>query len=564
MSETHKIYLLRVGGQILGPYSTKDVEDLISEGFVSMNDEIIESCSHAFYLQDHPKFKSLIRSSYLKNRLSNIATSFSGRLSMITKKYKDTDSGLTETITQTSKTEKEEEAVEEAKDVDFQILETAEEDKNSSQYKTAEESESINQDKVQKIQKRLWQVIFLSTLVATGFIVFKVFFSDYQEKKNLIKQVQTQGVDFYNSGRYKASLKIFQKGFKNNILDQDQKKILIHLLLNQKKLEEAQSLLTDIENSLSQSELYFIKGLIAFHDSSYSSARKFFLEAEGDYINSGLLNLSFIDLAEKKYEGVLDKSNQLLFKGYQREIVFYLRTLALIKMGSYTTQIKQQIEKHLKKSPEYQQELSLLLSYLYMKEGNKDKAKKHIASLLDWDFNFYKQYYYDSLIPVDSLNWSLLLPYCKELFENYEDDYLITALYGVCHIQEGSQKRLGFQYIRQARNQKPKDHLMISLFSYSLIEQGSWSQADTNLDQIKKSSYKLFYILKAQSLEKKEQWNSALVYWQDLLEMDPYNLSALGGMAFNQFMLQDFSDMKVYKDRGLNAYPHYVRLLSLP
>ena len=562
MSELVKKYLIRSSGCILGPYSKKEVEELIKERSLSVNDEVIEPCSIAFYLQDHPDFSGFIQS-MSKDRLVNFVTNLSGKISTsITRKTVKVGSEDTQTITKPLS--QEEEGLSQVEDADFKFIEKKPQQQGKSiKYKTVKESEQITRRKVQVVVKRFWYFIIACSLFIAGLIIFKEVVSPYQKKKSLLERVQKEGINYYNSGNYEQSFKIFKEGSEKNILNVEEKKILLNLLIQKREIGKAEILLREIEGSLSQSDIYLIKGLIAFSENSYSQSEKFFLKVTNDDKDISFLNLILLKWVQKDYEEVLKGTEGMLLKGFERGIIFYLKNFSLIKMGAGKNQIKNFINNNLENSPEYYQELTLLLAYLYIEENNLDKIEQLVTNILDWDPYFYKEYNYDSLILVDALDWSFLFSYCEKLFEFNKDSHLLTALYGLCNLKVGSNAK-GFQYIEKSRNQTPENDLTLSLFAYSLMQKGSSSKAEVLLNQVKNSSYKLPYILMARFFEQEEEWDFALTYWEKLLKIDPYHLSALGGMAFNNYKIKNYENMRMYKDRGLSAYSDYVRLLSLP
>ena len=71
------------------------------------------------------------------------------------------------------------------------------------------------------------------------------------------------------------------------------------------------------------------------------------------------------------------------------------------------------------------------------------------------------------------------------------------------------------------------------------------------------------YILAARLFEKKGSWSMARGAWGEILQTDPYHLSALAGMAAANSHLNNEEDAEKYRDRGMGRYPFHVRLLSL-
>ncbi len=563
MSESVKKYLIRSSGHILGPYNKKEIESLIEDGMLSINDEIVEPFSVALYIRDHSEFVDLVQSMSVENHMTNLVMNLSGKFSTVTRKT--VKKLLKDTQTLTEPLNKKGEDLSQVEDADFKLIEEKipKKQTDSSKYQTIKESERMTRKKVKSVMRRFWQAIIVFSLFVVGFIFFNEFIYPYKEKKKLLEKVKKEGVHFYNSGNYLQSFEIFERGSKQNILGIEEKKILLNLLMQQRKTEQAEILLREIESSLSPSHVFLIKGLIAFFERSYSVAENFFLKVKGENQDIGFINLTLLKWLQEDHQSVLNKTNEMISKGYERGLIFYLKNFSLLKMGIEKNQIKSFIKNNLQLSPEYYQELTLLLAYLYIEENNLTKIEELVKNILDWDHDFYREYSYNSLIPVDTLNWSLLFRYCEKLFKMNTENYLLTALYGFCNIKIGSNER-GLQYVEKSKNQNPKDDLILSVFAYNLMKKESFLEAEVFLNKIQKSSYKLPYILKARFFERRGKWNLALKHWEELIKKDPYNLSALGGMAFGNYKIKNYDSMKVYKDRGLTRYPYYVKLLSLP
>ena len=74
-------------------------------------------------------------------------------------------------------------------------------------------------------------------------------------------------------------------------------------------------------------------------------------------------------------------------------------------------------------SSEYRQEFYVLLAWLNRKD--KTKRENYIKKVLNEDPYFIQEYNYDLFTGHYLLDWSYLMPYCKNLFEEDSENPLL-------------------------------------------------------------------------------------------------------------------------------------------
>lgn len=558
-----KPFLVRSSDYILGPYSKTEIENSIYNGTFSFNDEVIKSGQVGFAIQDHADFSEYANKISTQTRLTNFIMNVSGKLTVTQKTKKAED---TQTITIASSSQEEKTA--QAEEMDFKLVEESKKPtppfSSTSQYRSQIESQQIVRQKVSKVIRAFWQGIIFISVCVISYIFFQLVFVPYQQDKLLISNIQKEGMNFYKSGDYDRAFVLFKKGLDKNLLDVSQKRILINLFVLQDNLIQADSLLREIKDFVPKNEQSLIKGLIAFREKDYSSAENNLLAVQGDEKKQDAhLNLALLKWMTKNYKDSLKKVDQLIFSGYERGFIFYLKNLNLVKTESNRDLTQDNIETSLKNTPEYQQEIFLLQSYLQVDDKNIPNIENFIKKLLDLDPYFYKYYQYNPFAPTNIIsNWSYLLPYCKKIFSLDKDNVYLSALYGFCHLKAHNYK-IGSRHIEKSKNQNPEDELILSLFAYSLILEGSVSEAEAILDNIVNSKYKLPFILKAKLFEQNKQWSLALKQWNHLHKKNPYNLSAIAGLALNNYKLGNMEEAMIYKKMGLSRYSYHTLLLGL-
>ena len=589
MSELEKSFLIRSAGQILGPFSKKEVVDLIKRGKISIFDEVAEPFTIWWYLQDHKDFKKIVHSVDVQARLTNFLTQISGRISTMSRTAKTEDKTSTNTISEASDQMKEIKSLsdngqkiskldshekQQAHEVKFEVLN---QQKTSSQpyakYTSQRDSEEIIRKKISSIIQISWYLVVVSALSVGAYIFYKEVIIPIQQKEAAIEVFKTKGLKFYKAGNYKQALPYFEKAYAHNILQMEEQFFLASLFLQEDKPQKAFLVANELSNRstlLKTGNWFLLSGLVSFFQKNFPKAEKNFNLALKQKKHIALVNLSLLKWRSEDYEKSLFYLDQLAKTGYERDIVFYLRALNLLsqnQISDLTSYISQELSLNQGSRfiKEYKQELYFMLAYAHMKNQNLEALNKAVRSLLNEDPFFYTEYQYSSFIPVRTLNWNIFYPYCKGIFDFDPKNSLFNALYGFCYLKIGQLKE-GAKYIKQAKNREADEPLFMSLYAYLLMLQGKNFQLEQAFSLIDYSRLKqeqtLPFILKARFFEEKQDWARSLAIWKSLLSLDVQQLSGIAGVAVASYKLGDDSTANLYRDRGLSEYPYYVRLLS--
>ena len=392
-----------------------------------------------------------------------------------------------------------------------------------------------------------------------------------KKKQVISEEFRSNGLKFYKAGNYREALSYFEEAYSKNVLSDEEKILLVSLFIQEDKIQRASSLVDELSNSpLSKTgDWFLLNGLIFFIQGDLLKAEKNFNSASKQEAHSALLNLSLLKWKTGDYKKSLSYLDQLVQTGYERDIVFYLRALNLLsqnRIGEVISHIGQELFSGRQSSlVEYRQELFLILAYSYMKEGRGEDLAKSVQLLLNEDPFFWKEYKYSSFITLKKLNWNILYPYCKSIFDSDSQNNLFNALYGFCYLRIGDLKQ-GSKYIEQAKIRESNNPLFLSLYAYLLMIQGRDFQLEQALSLIDygllEEKQTLPFILIARFFEEKGDWSRALSSWKNLLSLNVKHLSGMAGVALSSYKLGDLSTADVYKNRVLNSYPYHVQMLS--
>ncbi len=577
MSDIEKKFLIRSSGQILGPFDKNEVIDLIKRGNISIFDEVAEPFNIWWYLQDHQDFKEAVQSMDFQARLTNFITQFSDKFSTISRAKKTLDKTVTHTETQSLDQKSQNiDSYEKqsAQEVKFKVVDQPKVVKSKAyeKYTSQKDSEEIVRKKVGLIVKISWQVIVVFALLVGGYIVYKEIVAPIQKKQELIYALRTDGLRFYKAGNYKKALFYFEEAYSKDLLKPEEKLLLASLFIQEDKLQKAELIVNELprDSLLKDKNWFLLNGLISFFQKDFTGAEANFNRALNQREKLSLVNLSILKWKTKNHQKSLAYLDQLIKMAYDRDIVSYLKALNFLSQnqtGVLIDYISRELafDQNHPLIKEYQQEFYFMLAYSYMKEQKLEEFKQAVYNLLNTDPFFYKEYHYSSFTVVKALNWNYFYPYCKSIFESDPQSNLLNALYGFCYLKTGNFKQ-GTRYIEQARNREPDDAFFLSLYAYLLMLKADIVEMDQVLDLIDYSNLKseqtLPLILKAYFFEQKQDWVRALSAWEELLSLSSEHLSGIAGVAFTSQQLGDYSKSDIYRKRGLDKYPYYVRLLS--
>ena len=591
MSDTKNKFLIRSSGEILGPYSKEELVTLIKKGKVSIFDEVTEPFKIWVFLENHIDFKKAVQSINIQTRLTNFLTQVSIGISLSKSKTKDqTKTADTKSFTQDQKDLPQE--------VSFNLISKSDQKHRKSEKKISvqrvdnplfQQNKTIQQQE-EKLEKKIgflvrftWRFIILTSFLVFAFLFYKISYIPIKEKKEIIKKLNLKGKSYYKAGDFKRAFPFFEKA--QSYLTKEEKFYFAILLLHNNQLEKANLIKEEITDpALLQKEAWTLfEGLSYFYSRRYSEAERSFqnviLKNNKETINQALLNLALLKLETRQYNEFISETKQLLKRSFQRGVMWYLEALSFLKEGNLTKleyyllnrfDLEGEFSNLRDKSfiIEYKQELLFLLAYTYMKKEKPNEKNTIIKRLLNQDPYFIEEYAYSPFIAKNKLNWTLLYPYCNEMFNVDPEESLTQALYSLCLIKTNQRQKARI-YIERAKSQEPENSLFIALYAYLLMVEKEKTQkieqvfSLINYESKSTRENNLPFIIRARFFEQAEYWESALLVWKDLIGRDLNHISALTGISFNSYQIGDNSTSRLYRKKVLGYYPYHLKLLPL-
>ena len=569
MEDANKKWLVKSDNVILGPYTAKEVKQLVSDSLVSINDEVTEPFTFWWTLRDHPEFKDFAQNVTLQTRVTHLITGVKSRLQTITGK---TEKNLEKTQTITSTDTPVEEAV-------FQSVDTVKQDTLTTKEKTPKKADFHSKlenkreaaKKINNIIKMLWKSVVIVSLGILLYIIYNEFFIPSKKTVQTLINVKQLGMDAYKKGNEAEAFKHLSQGSKKNLLGGEEKVALASLFLQKRDTEKTNEILKSLPHSLFNTEkVHSLKGLAYLSEKNFQVAKSFLLkskeleEKSNKAPTRSLINLALVNYMQGNIPSAQTFIDQLIKSGYERGIRYYLEALSYLAVKSADTKkVLEDINTFIEVSPEYRQEFYVLLAWL----NRKDEVKRedYIKKVLNEDPYFIEEYNYDLFTGHYLLDWSYLVPYCKDLFEEDPENPLFNSFYGFCHIKSNRTRQAQI-YLETAKKQASDNILVTSIYVYSLIEKGALEQAESLLEVIQSHGthkHTIPYTLKARIHTLRKEWRLVATTLTDLLVIDSVHPSGNGGLAQASFHLGNRKDYLTYKERTLRLYPHYKTLLTL-
>ena len=585
-SSDDKKFLIRSSGHILGPFFKDEVITLIKKGQISIFDEVAEPYTIWYYLQDHADFKSIVHSMSMQTRLVNFLSSVSTKISQISKNTDDktTDMTTEKTLTET-KTKKDNLSLSEkqtASEVSVESIKPIQASPSpTSQYKSETESEEAVRKKVTFVVSWSWKFIVTAVFLVGVYITYKEFYIPFQKNKLISNELHSKGLILYKSGDFKRALLFYETAYSAGLLTDEEKISLASMLIQEDKIPKAIAIKNEILDSpaFQKTNGLLLDILIDYYQKNHSQFEnkiEFFIKNNNNpnAINTAIFNLALFHWENRNYNKSIEYLNELKRNNYDRNIVDYLMALNLFsqkklsELESYITADTGGLAFLDQNSSikEFKQGFYFLLTYIYMKQGNEQKLNSFLNKLLNEDPFLYQEYQYSSFMVKNRLfNWLNFSIPCREVYDFDPNNNLFKALYSFCSLK-ANHITTGLNYINQIKNTKDSNPLYLSLDIYLSMEKNKTDNAQLkdrfSLINYEETKLPLAFILKARFFESQENWEIALSTWEQLLSFAPDNLSGIAGVAFNSYQIGNIGKGDLYRDRVLEKYPYYAKLLA--
>ena len=559
MPAAEKKWLVLSSNTVLGPYTQSEIENLLEQSVISIHDKVTEPYTFWWDLQDHPNFKNFIQTISIKDRIVNFVTGVSGKMSQVTAKTMPISDEQTSTLEVKIKPKYRQLAQQTNKKPEDVLPQGAHQVRDIS-----------SKARTRVFMNLGFGLVILLCVSILGYIVSKEFFAEdplADTQATFVKKPRKgQALKFYKDKNYKQAFKLLQAGFSAGHLSTKEKLLLASLHIQNNRTDKARNILEslDVEKVRDNVDFLLVEGLINLYSNNFQTARQFFSKAKQGRFATAKMNLAILDFLEGNHSRSLEHVQDLIRRGFERGIVFYLKVLNEMKLG--ISDVKKDIQFFLNKTPEFHQEYHFLLGYLnYFISKDTQGTRSSIEKVLSSDPYFAREYHYDSFLARNLVDWQVLMEYCSALFTQATKDIMFKTLEAFCLLQTG-QRAQAYPLIKAIQNRIPKQALVLSLEARYLMQTSQLEKASSVLSSALENNPKkhvLPYILQARVYEFREEWKQALNLWQEALTLDPRNISALSGVAFSASKLSLYKLAETHKKQSLKIYPHHSKALDI-
>ena len=560
MSESGKIWMLRIGDHVRGPFETEAVKSLILAHKITEIDEISLPCKSWSYVRDRFEFsetlKNLRSSSFTKSNNDSLTTSYTG----------------TENLNEfTSSSDRTEELTTSGMDTqttplsDFDNLEL-----NKPVFdvdKIKQSAESSKSHIVKKSSSRLFlMIIFLGSILGVGFLYstsqisynpMALLSQDYTEKFNMS----------WDSGDYSDALKHLKAH--KSLMAKNRLKYSALLLIKGNDFDSAATALEQVENK-SSAEWKNVKGLIEFKNGRFDSAESLFLnslEQNAAYVPA-LVNLGLLKRNNEDWEGArfyfesaYSSSSELTG---QEEISFYLveSWLQQIMKKDGLTQIEEVrafLKNRLIGKSTFSHELQMIDIWINTLKGSWDESESLVLKrFVDLDpfiiFERKRNPFFHRLKEGE------LSYFCDGLSADLASESFKKTSLGLCYVLN-KQYNKAIRMIGAASNEHE-----LSLLSFVYRAMGEDLKADENLvmalEQTANESI-MKHFLQARFCFNSGDMKCSAEYWKKALDFDQEAFTAHTGLARAYYEVKDMLRARTFLDRAKVFTSSYGPLLEL-
>lgn len=569
MSESD-IWMLRAGGNIIGPVSTEDINDKIKAHQITGIDEVARPCSPWYYIRDvNQFFETLERVDLVRNENStNSKTNQSGTMTGSDNK--------TVTLTAQEDIDKTMEMVDLIKLDNTEPLNAKLEASNLENVDDEKSLDALNNlDKYEANKKRKgikgFFLIGIIALTITGLFLYQ---------KELIKPPRFEKVDAlkearmrFQTGDYRQalmSMKVRAKSGKS--LFELQAPYAALLLLKEKNTDAALQALIKIEDK-NTAEWKNLRGLIKFYKEDYSNAEKDFLvvASTDQFYTPAMTNLGLLSRLKKDWSSSKNYFESSYSKGAPTDLAAFLFAESWIKESMAKGQLGELkkvdafLLNHLTLASSYAIELRFLKIWLKQLQGFAiDEEIKALFKL-------------DPYVPEDRVENLYTYQFgfkdfdyiCNDLNGAQNSNNAVAAAVSLCFAISGEDRK-SLTLVNGFLEIYPNDANLLALKTYVLdsldeIEQASLSLSEALISN--DTNQKIFPLyIQAHFCQRRGDYKCSAKFWQKILSSETKSASAYAGLgrAYFEVGAKDKSKDLLKKAGSLNPnLKSYLKLQQL-
>ncbi len=560
-------WIVKSSSQILGPFTTDQVNDLIKKKNVIPIDEIIPEGGNWSYVRDVPIFLPAL------NKQAKTAGVEITKTQNVTNTYTD-DMTSTELMDDT-------EELSHVGGIDRTNPNPKIQPIRSAQLPRPG-FDAFIKPKVEKKSSSSFYVTLFLLIISSAFAGF--YYKDWiisQTLKFNSAEVITKSQQSLAIGDYKASYASFQELNQLEAIKEEITGFYVQfaaLVLNQERQTVyARDLLEKSKKDIKKSpEWLTTMGLSYLIDQNYSLAQKFLnqsINANPDFLPAWI-NLGHLYFNQNKFQESWDFYYSAYLRGYREGHVTVYMALSLIEQWRITKDQRLLVRAHdllnnfLSTSADRRYLNQILLLWLNQKLNSKDSKDLDIDLLAYIESDPYVSSKFRLNVYEFSLESKRFEGFCSDVFKGLDDKNLNSLLFkSLCYFKLGFVGRVTEEPIEKAEASFPKETLVFAVKSVILDNIDETYQKSLligrALSSDASSKHILPLILQARFCEQKNDMVCAAKYWNSVYEKNKVEIGAYVGLAKYYLSKSDSQKAKMWIADGLLLSPSYSPLLAL-
>jgi tetratricopeptide (TPR) repeat protein len=553
MSGSEKLWMMRIGDHICGPYSTTSVEALIREQRVSEVDEVALPCKGWVYVRDQEEFLSALNIVKTES-FSSFDKSSSA----------DSQGTQTENVTEISDADKTEELHSVGMGGETQTVPLSE--INNDEGLGDFQPELVNKKNKQKKKK----VSFLLSFAFFGIVAFILLSSKTLDYSSISFWGGKNKKEFqiaWESGDYQSATRALLSD--ESLLRKNQEKYAALLLMRKNDFNLAGQSLSMVEDKTS-AEWKNLKGLSKHYNKKGDEAGGFYLSAlktDPEYIAS-LVNLGHLkrqsgewSQSRMYFESVFSRSPEV---GYD-DVAFHLLEAwmreSLAESGySNLNRVEPYLQNQLIGFSTYEHELRLVDLWIRSARKKWDVPEEELTqALLNLDPHVLikrKLSPYTYKLAEGELSYL-----CSDLEARLVPNTQKNSVIALCHIVDKNYKLAAELLEKDLESEQA-----VTLYSFVNKILGNDDLANeylTKAMEFNKDEVFTKFFLQAEFCYEKGDMKCSANYWMKALSRNANAFTAHTGLARSYFQVEDYDRSRTFMDRALAFSKSYGPLIEL-
>ncbi len=558
------LWLVKSSGKIIGPYSDRQIGDLLRERVIVPIDEVSPPNGRWNYLRDVPQFAKMVEDLRIRNLLGpGDNTTTMGE--------DDFADSRTATVTPLALDDRTQE-ISQANIKSVHFVSTDDPVRVGQQKDIfTHEGDHVVRQKSNETARWLWVITILVILISGSVMIFRQQVAQPIRNKVVFEEQTNAAMESLESGEYEKALESFKRA---HAIDPDDKSIYLYLGILYTQLEQQSVAARKLFEKLIESgsgdlkRVYAGIGLTYLADGSFIQAESQFtkaLDLDGSY-KPATINLGATAYLTENWSKAEKYFMQSMRSDKAEGIEILMLIEVLIKLFEsdketrHLEEAQRFLNEYLARSQLFRLEMKLAETYLASLKGETAKVYAAIDSILDMDFFETDDHRQNLFIYRGLVNWQKLSQWCLKMGENLDPNSHVIAFESMCLLKAGDLPGAN-RKIDDAMAQTPKDPTVLAAYAVLLYAMNATDRlaviSEKVLTAAAKTKLQQPLRVNARYCQMKGDYSCQSKFWFKLLELEPNSLAGLACLAQVELHDERIPEAKKYLIKGLALSSSY-------